>query len=43
MSLKIFVDIILLAGIMAVGSSQPLTEMSTKSISFREKAAGALG
>jgi hypothetical protein len=41
MSLKIFIDKILLSGTMAVGLTQPLTEMSIRNISLRAKAAGA--
>jgi hypothetical protein len=39
--LEFFIDIILQAALMALGSTQPLTEMSTSNISWGVKAAGA--
>jgi hypothetical protein len=38
---KFFIDIILPGRTMALGSTQPLTEMSTRNISWGVKAAGA--
>jgi hypothetical protein len=40
-SLEFFTGIILPAAIWPLGSTQPLTEMSTRNISWRVKAAGA--
>jgi len=40
-SLEFFIDIILPAGTMALGLTQPVTEMSTRNISCGVKAAGA--
>jgi len=40
-SLEFFIDIILPAALWPLESTQPLTEMSTRNISWRVKAAGA--
>ena len=39
--MEVFIDIVLPATIMALGSTQPLTEMSTRNIFWGIKAAGA--
>jgi hypothetical protein len=40
-SLEFFIDIILPAALWPLGSAQPLTEMSTRILSWGVKAAGA--
>jgi hypothetical protein len=40
-SREFFIDIILLGRAMALGLTQPLTEMSSRNISWEVKAAGA--
>ena len=40
-SMELFIDIILLAALWPWGSTQPLTEISTRNISMGVKAAGA--
>jgi len=42
-SLGLFIDVILLATLWPWESTQPLTEMSTRNISWGVKAAGAYG
>jgi len=41
--LEFFIDIILPATLMALGLTQPLTELSTRNVAWGVKAAGALG
>jgi hypothetical protein len=43
LSLEFFIDIILPGRTMALGLTQPLTEMSTRNITWGVKAAGAYG
>jgi hypothetical protein len=42
-ALEYFIDIILPAALLALGLTQPLTEMRTRSISWRVKSVGAWG